>query len=692
MTLAISLTATVNAKSLQRKVLFNFSEQPSDRSFAQLGIKHSNARLVWQNQGLTLHIRQGDTGQISFNGQWDTHQFAYLVLELSNNSEQRIRFDSEVDGQLNRYKGKPIKAIGWLEPLETRKFNNLLLPHYMTRSTVYKEMNEDFPNTRGMPDSVSFTRSFDLTKTNRVAITVTAQQTDANITIKKIYLLRPSVSPLYQTDKAAFFPFIDNYGQYKHADWLGKTKSDQQLKQDVAEERANLDKYPGSPEWSQYGGYRQGPKLDATGHFRVAKYKGKWWFVDPDGYLFWSSGINSALKLSVGTPIVGREHFFEFMPKANNQTYQQFFLKNGEFDFGKINLSRKYGTDYQSQYFQLGLERMRSWGTNTVAGFSNLNGQVMAKDNAIPYTHTIGTNWGVPGITSKFPDVFNPRFASAVDTRVKQAASGIKNDPYFIGFFVDNELYWKSPNTLAKHLATKNGSSAAKRQYVEILKTQYQTIDKLNTLLNSKLNNWQQVLKANKNLPLDTLEHANIVFYEKMTHKYFSTIRTAIDNYAPNKLYLGCRWHVNEDHRNTYNVAIGAQYLDVVSFNQYDNELTADTFTTLQGIDKPYIVSEFNFGAIDSGKFYPGLGHASEQRNRGEKYQNFLHSALNDARNIGVHWFMWGDSTTAGRSVVGENANAGFVSQTDRPYYQLLDYVRKANYALYQYRLNSKAK
>ena len=43
----------------------------------------------------------------------------------------------------------------------------------------------------------------------------------------------------------------------------------------------------------------------------------------------------------------------------------------------------------------------------------------------------------------------------------------------------------------------------------------------------------------------------------------------------------------------------------------------SDTF------DKPYIISEFNFGALDSGKFYPGLGYASDQRNRGEKYGLF---------------------------------------------------------------------
>ena len=33
---------------------------------------------------------------------------------------------------------------------------------------------------------------------------------------------------------------------------------------------------------------------DATGRFRVERIAGVWWFVDPDGHGFFSSGVNSA--------------------------------------------------------------------------------------------------------------------------------------------------------------------------------------------------------------------------------------------------------------------------------------------------------------------------------------------------------------------------------------------------------------
>ena len=40
------------------------------------------------------------------------------------------------------------------------------------------------------------------------------------------------------------------------------------------------------------------------------------------------------------------------------------------------------------------------------------------------------------------------------------------------------------------------------------------------------------------------------------------------------------------------------------------------------------MITEFNFGALDVGKFYPGLNFASDQRNRGEKYVNFIKVCL----------------------------------------------------------------
>ena len=40
---------------------------------------------------------------------------------------------------------------------------------------------------------------------------------------------------------------------------------------------------------SKYGGFKD-IKVKATGFFHVEKIDEKWWFVDPEGYLFFSNG------------------------------------------------------------------------------------------------------------------------------------------------------------------------------------------------------------------------------------------------------------------------------------------------------------------------------------------------------------------------------------------------------------------
>ena len=182
------------------------------------------------------------------------------------------------------------------------------------------------------------------------------------------------------------------------------------------------------------------------------------------------------------------------------------------------------------------------------------------------------------------------------------------------------------------------------------------------------------------------LHKFNIDFYKIFCDTYFRVIKNAIDTHTPNKLYLGCRWHVHKEHRNKFNVEIAAKYVDVLSFNQYVDELDDFTIPSNKKIDKPFLISEFNFGSLDHGKFYPGLGQASNQRNRGEKYENFIRSALKSNNCVGAHWFMWANSTTAGRGYEGENANCGIISETDTPYYELIKFMRKINYNIYSYR------
>jgi len=68
-------------------------------------------------------------------------------------------------------------------------------------------------------------------------------------------------------------------------EWPGKIHSLQQLKKELPQELADAANFA-RDDISQYGGWKNGPRRQATGRFRTEKIDGRWWFVDPEGYLF----------------------------------------------------------------------------------------------------------------------------------------------------------------------------------------------------------------------------------------------------------------------------------------------------------------------------------------------------------------------------------------------------------------------
>ena len=148
---------------------------------------------------------------------------------------------------------------------------------------------------------------------------------------------------------------------------------------------------------------------------------------------------------------------------------------------------------------------------------------------------------------------------------------------------------------------------------------------------------------------------------------------------APEKLYLGCRFA----RSNPDVLRIAAEYCDVLSYNIYKHDLS--TFSLPEGIDKPVIIGEFHFGAKDRGPFHPGLINAYSQEQRGEAYERYVESALENAYIIGTHWHQFSDQATTGR-FDGENFQVGMTDICDRPYYETIRHVRNIGYRMYAVR------
>lgn len=506
-----------------------------------------------------------------------------------------------------------------------------------------------------------------------------------------------AVGVLEERDTTGFFPFVDQFGQYRHKNWKGKVHSVEELKIQAEENAEKLAENPSPENRGKYGGWTAGPKLKATGFFRTEKHNGKWWMVDPEGYLFWTAGVNCVAPTSAPTGITGRQHYFEWLPERESE-YEQFYgegtrASHGyystldtytQFNFYKSNLYKIYGDEWHQKFADLAHQRFKSWGLNTIGFVSD---PLTIEQQKTPY---VGSIWirntpkieGSKGFWGKFHDVFDPEFRAAVRASMASQKNGA-GDAWCIGYFVDNELAWGDVGSLAKGALRSPKEQAAKVEFIKDLKMKYNSISALNKAWNTNHNNWEALAESTKapNAAKAKKDLAN--FYEKIADTYFKIIKEELNRIAPKQNYLGCRfaWANND-----VVLTAASKYMDIMSFNKY--EYSVETVGLPEGVDKPIMIGEFHFGALDRGSFHVGVKKAESQKDRGRKYQSYIEGALRNPLIVGAHWFQYIDEPLTGR-FDGENYNVGLISITDNPYGELVDKIRETTYGMYNYRMEN---
>jgi len=176
-----------------------------------------------------------------------------------------------------------------------------------------------------------------------------------------------------------------------------------------------------------------------------------------------------------------------------------------------------------------------------------------------------------------------------------------------------------------------------------------------------------------------------------MVDLYYLTCKDVIKSNAPNKLYMGSRLHNNyypEDlSHQKWIVPIAAKYCDVISFNRY-RFVPNDLMPHDASIDKPIIIGEFHFGAMDRGMLHTGLRSVQNQEQRGRAYFEYIKGALENPFLVGAHWFQYGEQAVTGRGD-GENYQIGFLDVCDTPYQETIDACRKIGYQMYDIRVGT---
>ena len=420
-------------------------------------------------------------------------------------------------------------------------------------------------------------------------------------------------------------------------------------------------------------------KSDAAGFYRTRQDKdGTWWFIDPEGKRFISVGLN--VITMEGDRVKGTGS----SPYANAT-------------------KRIYGN--RDIWRKATVERLDDFGFNTIGAWSDpglalttVQGRLLA---VTPIYHVAEAAMVAMGnskhnLRSAFPDVFDPRFESAVRDCTQRTCAPMKDMPNILGWFSDNELRWgpdwKGPEEMITFFLNLEPGSPGRREVTEFFQKRYDSVEKFNAVWRSDCTSWHDIAngdplkmpyvrKAVYHQGEGEEREANIkdpqraifvtdcdAFLEIVADRYFSITHQALNAAAPNHLDLGCRFAYVPP---APVIRAAAKYVDVISANCYVINPTKN-LEILTSYGKPAMIGEFLFRAKDAGlKNSKGAGHiVPSQTERASFYEDYVTKALKVPGCIGYHWFQHIDMPKEGR-YDGEDGNTGVIRTDDRPYEEL---------------------
>ena len=463
---------------------------------------------------------------------------------------------------------------------------------------------------------------------------------------------------------------LDEFGQSRLLAWPGKTRGEEELTRRIRDQWDGAAKQAWPPEFSRWGGWKAKQLSEATGWFRTKKDGGRWWLVDPDGYAFWSAGLD-CVRVDTDARVDGIESALQWMPEAPRYADALSAGSNGRagarsVNFLAANLIRALGRDgWREKWARIAQAEMKRLRFNTVGNWSDWE---HAAKSRFPYVRPMSFRGARSGMVYRdFPDVFHAGFerdSRDFAAQLKSTAS----DPALLGYFLMNEPTWAFSSELpATGMLYNTETCRAREELAKFLRGKYDGEGALAdrwkapvTFERIARGKWQGVLPDEATPDLRDFSLA-------MVERYFQTISKACKQADPNHLNLGMRWAgVPKDW-----AVPGMKAFDVFSLNCYQEKLPAATAEKIEGLLKmPAIVGEWHFGALDAGLPASGIGRLKNQADRAKAYRVYLEDAAADPYCVGVHWFTMYDESALGRSD-GENYNIGFLDICNRPYDEL---------------------
>ena len=441
---------------------------------------------------------------------------------------------------------------------------------------------------------------------------------DEQVVIYDAYLTVGDPGDKYLDD----WPAVDAFGQWNLGEFEGKVHGEAQLRSEWAQEEAAYASGSGG-RFSKYGGDLS-RRTKATGFFYVKKVRGKWWFVDPEGYLFLSIGSNGI------SPVMGGGGGFGRGGAPLKGLYP---------DNTPSRLPERFtGENARTRANELTADRMDAWGMNTIGNWSGRDLIALGRKPFMTMLGGLGIQDGILGM----PDVYAEGFAQRIDEAVARSTEPYLDNKMLIGYFIGNEPTWSNAEMRLCDLILQAAPDKPLRVAMERYLQQHG----------------------------DNRASRRAFLYE--TYEIFlSTVQAALKRHDPNHLNLGIRYGSEVPAAEV--LALSKKYFDVYSFNRYGVEPGLEEMDLIyKAVGKPMIIGEFHFGATDRG-LGESLVRTVSQEERASAYRHYCETAFSHPALIGTAWFTWTDQPFFGRGD-GENYNIGIIDVTDRPY----DWMAKA--------------
>lgn len=559
---------------------------------------------------------------------------------------------------------------------ETDKDNGItvkigLLPHVETVVSLREEAAEGgtlfLKRKPGRLKTVVLGRPIKLDALTQFAFGTAPSPKSVTLKIHRAYI--SASEPEYTVPEVKL---LDSLGQKKLTYWQGKTKSEEELKENLFRE---LEKKPSPAEGvSAYGGSLK-KRFDPSGFFAVEHDGRRFWLKDPDGYAFFSCGLD-CVGVDGDCNLTGIETFCDYLPPKDSVGWARRDCESF-FSWSKYNLYRAFGDDWYDNWVRITVRRLKDWGENTVACWSDPE---FIRRSQMPYVHILkGFPRTKENIFRDFPDVFSGEYAAESEKWARQMAP-LSSDRNMIGFFMSNEPNWAFVDGLNIAAVTleKETDFASKDFIAASLKNKYSYISALNDAWGTAFSSFDDLKKPLRAaLPRAAREDLSDISAE-MVRQFIKVPALALKKADKNHLNLGMRYAWLSSPA----LAAGSEYFDVFSFNCYRHDPYDSIQRIVDMVHMPVMIGEFHFGALDKGLDATGIQAVATQKDRAKAYRYYMHRAASHPYCLGAHYFTLNDQPYLGR-FDGENYQIGFVDVCCREYEEMVSSARLTNREIY---------